>query len=904
MSAPILTTKLHIPQSRPNVVLRPRLIEQLNAGLNGRPGFGRKMTLISAPAGFGKTTLVSGWLAACQYPTAWLSLDEGDTELQRFLVYLVAALQTVNQDVGQEMLGALQSPQLPPLEPLLSVLLNEISAASHEFILVLDDYHLIDSRAIDQVLTFLLEHLPSKMHLVIASRENPSLPLSRLRARSQLTELRAIDLRFTSAEAAEFLNQMMGLNLSTDDITSLETQTEGWIAGLQLAALSMQGNQDIAGFIQTFSGAHRFVLDYLLEEVLERQPASAQSFLLQTSILNRLCGPLCDVVLDTVSGSSQKTLEYLDHANLFVITLDNERRWYRYHHLFGDLLRQRLSQELTAEVITQNHIRASEWYESNGDRAEAFRHAIAAKDFSRSAALAETAWQGMNESFQNAAWLGWVKQLPDQLIRTRPVLCTQIAWSLMDAGEVDASESRLQDAERLLNGPAEEIVIVEQAQFQALGARIAFARAYNAQSLGNVSATLKYAEQALELTPAESEYLRAQTKAILTSAHWASGNLDAAYHAMQDWIRHSQKAGNTIFAIASAHGLAEIIIAQGHLQEAARTYEQSLQLAAAHGREAQRFTAHHHLGLAMLFLEMGNDEMAAQHVQTGLEVGTSCTLADWPYHKYVVQARWKESEGDIDAALELLEEARRVYIRTLIPDTQPVEAWKARIYLKQGRLSKAQNWVQEQGLAIGAEISYLCEFDLITLARVLVAEYQSSRVESVIRDALHLLDRLLADAEAGQRTGSVIEILILQAIAHDARGHRAKAVDPLMRAVTLAEPEGYMRIFVDEGTAMAELLAGLNASGGTAKEYVYKILNALEKKNELHPRPQPLIDPLSERELEVLRLVALGLSNDKISKRLYLSVNTVKGHNLRIFGKLQVKSRTEAVVRARELGLL
>ena len=903
---PILTTKLHIPQSRTNAVLRPRLIEQLNEGLNGRQGFGRKMTLVSAPAGFGKTTLVSGWLAASDYPAAWLSLDEGDKELQRFLVYLIAALQTINEDIGKDTLGTLQSSQLPSLEPLMSILLNEIAAASHEFILVLDDYHLIDSKAIDQAFTFLLEHLPSKMHLVIASREDPALPLSRLRARSQLTELRAVDLRFTPAEATEFFNQMMGLNLSVEDIAVLETQTEGWIAGLQLAALSMQGIQDIAGFIQSFSGAHRFVLDYLLEEVLERQPESTQSFLLQTSILNRLCGPLCDVILDTVSGPSQKTLEYLDHTNLFIIALDNERRWYRYHHLFRDLLRQRSSQEFTAEEITQNHIRASKWYEANGDMAEAFQHAIAAKDFNRGAALAEMAWQAMNDSFQNTAWLGWVKQLPEGLIRTRPVLCTQIAWCFMATGEVDASESRLRDAERLLNGPSEEMVIIEQKQFRALGARIAFARAYNSQTLGNIADTLKFAEQALNLTPDEDEYLRAQTKAILTSAHWASGELDAAYNAMHDWMHNSEKAGNTIFAIASAYGLAEILIAQGHLQEAVRTYEQSLQLAATHGREVQRFTAHHHLGLAMLYLEIGNDETAAQHLQTGLELGMYSTLVDWPYHKCVTQARWKESEWDFGDALELLEEAKRAYVRTLMPDTQPVEALKAHIYLKQGLLSKAQNWAQESGLTIDDDLSYLREFEHLTLARVLVAEYQSNRAENTIREVLYLLDCLLAGAEAGQRIGSVIEILILQALAHYARGHRAKAVESLRRAVTLAEPEGYMRIFVDEGSAMAELLAGLRESSGTAKEYIHKLLNACEKKNEVHPAlpTQSLIDPLSERELEVLRLVAQGLSNDQISKRLFLSVNTVKGHNLRIFSKLQAKSRTEAVARARELGLL
>jgi LuxR family maltose regulon positive regulatory protein len=614
----------------------------------------------------------------------------------------------------------LQSAQPSPTESVLDILLNDIATTSDDVILVLDDYHLVDSKAIDQALAFLLDHLPAQMHLVMTTREDPNLPLARLRARDQLTQLRATDLRFTNTEAAEFLNQVMGLSLSAEDIAALETRTEGWIAGLQLAALSMQEQKDTSNFIKSFTGNHQFVLDYLLEEVLQRQPESIQSVLLRTSILNRLCGPLCDSVLDGAPGSSQKTLEYLDHSNLFIIPLDNERHWYRYHHLFGDLLRQRLGHELSPEEISKHHLCASEWYEKNGDGAEAFHHAIAARDLSRAAGLAEIAWQGMNERFQNAAWLGWVKQLPEELICTRPVLCTQIAWSLMDAGDVDGSESRLQDAERLLDNPSEQMVIIEESQFRMLRARIAFARAYNAQAQGNTSATLRFAEQALTLAPDEAEYFRAQTKAILTAAHWVSGNLDAAYHSMHDWMLNSEKAGNIIFAVASAHGLAEILIAQGHLKETVRTYQQSLQLAAAHNMTAQNFTAHHHVGLAILFLEMGNNEAVAQHFQTGLELGLHCTQPDWPYHKCVAQARWKESEHDLDAALEWLEEAQRAYVKTLMPDTRPVEALKARIYLKQGRLSKAQNWAREQGLSIDDEISYLREFEHLTLARVLL----------------------------------------------------------------------------------------------------------------------------------------------------------------------------------------
>jgi len=902
MATPILTTKLYIPPTRSQLVIRRRLIDQLNQGLH------RKLTLISAPAGFGKTTLVSAWIADCEKPIAWLSLDEGDNDLTRFLTYFIAALQMIIPKIGAGALRMLQSAQPPPTESVLNVLLNDIVAIPDDVILVLDDYHLVDSKVIDQALAFLLEHLPPQMHLFMTTREDPNLPLARLRARDQLTELRATDLRFTNSEAAEFLNQVVGLSLSAEDIAALEARTEGWIAGLQLAAISMQEQKDTSNFIRSFTGNHQFVLDYLLEEVLGHQSESIQSFLLRTSILNRLSGSLCDVVLDVTSGSSQKTLEYLDHSNLFIIPLDGERHWYRYHHLFRDLLRQRLGHELRSEEISKHHLCASEWYERNGDGAEAFHHAIAARDLSRAAGLAEIAWQGMNERFQNAAWLGWVKQLPKELIRTRPVLCTQIAWSLMDAGDANASESWLQAAEQCLDNSSEQMVVVDEGQFHMLPARIAFARAYNAQAQGNTSATLKFAEQALTLAPHEAEYFRAQTKAILTAAHWVSGNLDAAYTSMHDWMLNSEKAGNTIFAVASAHGLAEILIAEGHLKETVRTYQQSLQLAAAHGMAAQNFTAHHHVGLAILFLEMGNNEAVTQHFETGLELGLQCTQPDWPYHKCVAQARWKESEQDLDAALEWLEEAKRAYVRTLMPDTRPVEALKARIYLKQGRLSKAQDWVREQGLTIDDEINYLREFELITLARVLLAEYQSSHVEGAVRDVLRLLDRLLKAAEEGKRIGSVIEISIVQALAHHARGNRAKALESLKRALNLAEPEGYLRIFVDEGKTLTELLASLNESHEDEglKEYIRKLLRASEKQGENDPAslPQPLVDPLSQRELEVLRLVEQGLSNDQISKKLFLSVSTVKGHNLRIFNKLQAKSRTEAVARARELGLL
>ncbi|HEY9529342.1 MAG TPA: LuxR C-terminal-related transcriptional regulator, partial [Anaerolineales bacterium] len=792
------------------------------------------------------------------------------------------------------------------IESLLTTLLNEIDAVPHDFLLVLDDYHLLDSKAVDQALTFLVEHIPQKMHLVITSREDPALPVARLRARHQLTELRAADLRFTPAEASEFLNQVMGLHLPAEDIAALEARTEGWIAGLQLAAISLQGHSNAADFIRSFTGAHRFVLDYLLEEVLHQQPEPVQAFLLRTSILNRLSGPLCDAVLLDPSAPGQETLESLERANLFLIPLDDERHWYRYHHLFGDLLRQRQGQNLKPEEIAAYHIRASEWYEQNDDPSEAFHHAMAARDFDRAARLTEIAWERMDESFQSAAWLGWVKQLPEELIRTRPVLCTQIAWAFMDLSEVDASESRLQDAERCLEAPSDGMVIVEQEQFHALPARIAFVRAYNAQTRGDLTATIKFAEQAIHLAPGENHFLRAQAAAILGATYWASGDLEAACRSMSDWIDRSQKSGNFIFAIASGSGKADILTAQGHLREALRTYQESLQLASAHEKEAQRITAHHHLGLAMLHHEMGDDKAAASCLQRSLELGEQSTLLDWPYRRCIAQARLKESQGDLSAACDLLEEARGLYIKTLIPDSRPVGAIMARVHLKQGQLSRAQEWARERGISVNDELSYLHEFEHITLARVLLAEYQNDREGHSIEKALTLLERLLKAAESQKRTGSILQILVVQALAFQAQGDIPRALESLEGALTLAQPEGYVRIFVDEGLPMAALLREV-AKQGIASNYVHQLQAAFGKTDssagDRRPVSQALIEPLSERELDVLRLLRTELDGPEIARALQVSLNTMRTHTKNIYNKLGVNTRRAAIRRAEELDL-
>ncbi len=452
MPAPILATKLYIPPPRPEVVHRPRLIERLNEGLH------RKLTLISAPAGFGKTTLVSEWLAGCERPAAWLSLDEGDNDPARFLAYLVAALQTIAANVGEGVLGVLQSPQPPPTESVLTTLLNEITTVPDDLVLVLDDFHVIDAKPVDDALTFLLEHLPPQVHLVIATREDPHLPLARLRVRGQLTELRAADLRFTPSEADEFLKGVMGLNLSAEDVAALETRTEGWIAGLQLAAISMRGHEDAASFIESFTGSHHFVLDYLVEEVLQQQPESVQTFLLRTSILDILCGPLCDAVLLDPSASGQETLEYIEHANLFLVPLDDERRWYRYHHLFAELLRQRLHQSATSSTgderggVNELHRRASQWYEDNGLEIEAFHHAAAANDVERTERLIEGKGVPLHFRGTVSPVLKWLESLPKTVLDARPSLWVTYASALMMTGQHTAVEQKLQAAEAALQG--------------------------------------------------------------------------------------------------------------------------------------------------------------------------------------------------------------------------------------------------------------------------------------------------------------------------------------------------------------------------------------------------------------------------------------------------------------------
>ncbi len=882
MSTPILATKLYIPRPRPNGVSRPRLLERLNEGLH------RKLTLISAPAGFGKTTLVSEWVEGIERPVAWLSLDEGENDLTRFLTYLVAALQTIAVTIGEGVLSALHSPQPPPTETILTALLNDLTTISDQFILVLDDYHLLGSQPVDQALTYLVEHLPPQMHLVIATREDPPLPLARLRARGHLTEVRAADLRFTPSEAATFLNQVMGLHLSAEDIAALERRAEGWIAGLQLAALSMQGQQDATGFIRSFTGSHHFVLDYLLEEVLGQQPEHIQTFLLRTSILDRLCGPLCDAVMLDASASGQATLAYLERANLFIVPLDNERRWYRYHQLFADLLRLRLHQSIASspgdegKSIAELHIRASQWYEDHDLELEAFHHAAAAHDVERAARLVEG--KGMPLYFRGAVApvLHWLESLPKTVLDARPALWVMSASLLLVNGQATGVEEKLQAAEAALQGSE-----ADDTTRNLLG-EIAASRATLALARYQVAPMLAQSRRALE-------YLHPTNLSSRTTAHWTLGvayNLQgdraAARRAYTEAIALSQAVGKSFTTILATLGLGNIQEADNQLSLAGETYRRVLQLL---GDQPLPLAGEAHLALARICYEWNDLDAALAHGRQSLQLARQFDRAiDRFVLCEVLLARLQLAQGDLTGAGALLAEAGQSARQQNFVDRLPeVAAAQVLLLLRQGHLAAATHLAQAHELPLSQ-------------ARVHLAQGDPSA-------ALAVLQSWRRQVEAKGWEDERLKVLVLQAVALQAHGEQDQAVHLLCDALAMAEPGGFIRLFVDEGRPMVHLLSQA-AALGRMPDYIGKLLAvfvAEEQKSEdpaSRPPAQPLLEPLSPRELEVLHLMAQGRSNQEISERLFLALSTVKGHNRNIFGKLQVQRRTEAVARARELGLL
>jgi LuxR family maltose regulon positive regulatory protein len=895
MADRLLETKFRIPSRRLGLVDRPRLNARLAAGCEA------PLMLVSAPAGFGKTTLLVEWLATAAADgcaVAWLSLDSVDNDSTVFWTYVATAIESAAPGVGTPALSVLQSPGTS-IESAIATLLGDLGEFVGELALILDDYHVIEAREVNDGMAFLLEHLPARVHLVIASRADPSLQLAKLRSRGELVEVRAADLRFTVQETAAYLNEEMGLELTGTDVATLGARTEGWIAALQMAALAMHGREDVSRFVADFAGDDRYIVDYLVEEVLQRQSVTVRDFLLHTSILSRLNGPLCDAV--TGQDSGRATLESLDRANLFVVALDDRRWWYRYHHLFADVLRSRLLDE-QPDRVTELHSRASAWLEENGDRSEAIRHAMAAGDFLRAADLVELALPASRKDREEATLRGWLEALPAAAIRGKPVLSLALAGALLANGELAGVEEQLASTEVWLSTADET-----DPEVRGLMSALTVYRAAQASALGDADASMRFARRALDLVDKDDHIGQGAAAGLLALSHWSRGDLEDAHGLWSEAVASLQKAGHLSDAIGCSIAVADIRIQQGGLTEAMGVYEWGLELSESQD-SVLRGTADMHVGMSELFLQRDDLDSAAQHLLASDELGEDAGLPQNRYRSKVAMALVREAEGDLAAALALLDEAKRLYVGDFYPDVRPVAALRARTLLALGRTREALDWVRDRSLSTDDELSYVREFEHITLARVRMAEATSDKTAKSLGDASQLLERLLAAANEGGRIGSVIEILVLQALAHKAGGETGTAVTTLHQAVALGEHELYIRVFTSNGPALVPLLKALTKLPG-APRHARRLLAALSK-SKLTATSQPgpgghgLIEPLSERELDVLRLLDTTLTGPAIARELVVSLNTVRSHTKSIFAKLGVNNRREAVTRARDLGLL
>jgi LuxR family maltose regulon positive regulatory protein len=896
---PLLTTKLFVPPPRPNLVPRPRLIQRLEEGLRS----GHRLTLLSAPAGSGKTTLLSDWIGQHEGSVAWLSLDDADNEITRFWTYLVAALQTIHADLGQEPLDLLQAAQPPSVQGILSSLLNEIAALARaqptaDMILVLDDYHLISTAQIHEGIAFLLEHQPHNLHLVISTRADPPVALSRLRARGQLTELRSDDLRFTSEETAIFMNTAMGLDLTPADVEALEVRTEGWIVGLQLAALTLRGRADAQEFIAGFTGSHHYILEYLTEEVLARQTEPVRQFLLQTCILDRFCGPLCDRVMGweppvqpesaqaattqrpgVPSGSlaSQEVLEQLDHANLFIVPLDDQHLWYRYHRLFADLLRKQLGQQMAPEQVAELQQRASAWHEDNGALDEAVLYALQAQDYERVVRLVEeVASAGQLES-RLTTMLHWLEEVPEEMLLLRPRLRLYQAWALVINEQLDLARQVLRkSADALQSMPSSAETDAVRGELDALLATVDSMASALAAAYGG-----KHLEKAFQLA------LAVRQQALTT------GNIFLAGHA--------------------TNGLAMARFHQGRLSEAADYYRQLVDLG-LQGKGLQLpLAAVGQVGLAAICLERNDLDAAARHLDEGLRLGKHWVGTNTLVSAAITQSRLEQYAGNGEGALRALDEVKQLgHVRDSAPAMHRLARQRVWLKLLGGDLDGADYLVRRledpfgQAAFEGKLPASFHEGQQILQARLHVGRGQADL-------ALAVLHQLQPAAKAAGRFGRIIEIRVLKALALQAQESRSAALVELGRSLELAEPEGIRRIYLDEGAPVGALLELLRQSQEVPlhlRDYAQELLEALDAGSRevlAHKVPVSapvLVEPLTRRERQVLHLIAAGLSGPEIAQELVVAYSTVRSHVKSIYGKLGVHSRHEAIERAKVLRLV
>jgi LuxR family maltose regulon positive regulatory protein len=885
MPMALLATKLYVPTPRAELVPRPRLIERLNASLGQS-----RLTLISAPAGFGKTTLVVSWLSAptrqgakTEGRVAWLSLDENDNDPVRFTTYLLAALQRVDAKIGQAALAMMQASQPPAPELFLTGLINDIAAAPQPFVLVLDDYHLIHTLPIHQQLAFLLEHQPPQMHLVIASREDPPLPLSRLRARGQVTDIRQGDLQFTQEEAADFLRRTMALELPAADVGVLQRRTEGWIAGLQLAALSLQHSTDPRRFVSEFAGSQRYILDYLVEEVYQRQAPGVQDFLVKTSILDRLTAPLCDAVTGRDDG--RQVLLALDQANLFIVPLDASRQWYRYHRLFRDLLRAQ-GEALDWAAL---HLRAARWYEQNGFLEEAMNHALAAENWDEAERLMQGAATMVINNGQFTTLARWLDALPEERLRHSAELAALKALVSFPMGQFDTAESWAGLAAALLPpdaAPSSQAMVV-------------CLQIYLADIKNDNPTIIDLAHRALQLLKEGDPYgILGAALSNLASAQVVMGDIPAATQTLYELARFGQEEGRPISTVSALNTLAWLEHLRGRPREALALGHQALNSCVDARGNSLPLAGNAHIGLGLIYYDLNELDQARKHLAQGVELGKPLGLSSGRVEAEFKLAQVQHLMGETETARASVAGVRRAtaQVHLAVLDNF-VGAWEADFELRLGNVDAAARWAESAGLLLTDSPDLSREAEYLTYARVLLAQKRPAEV-------LTLLANLERYARSSGLVRSLITVCILQALAQLAQGEKVQALACLEEAVRLAAPEGYRRAFLDEGPAVLAILPELRARAPELIDSLLAGAPANLSRDKTAPRQQPLIEPLSERELEVLRLMAEGLSNQEIAAQLFISVGTVKTHVHNICGKLAVGSRTQAAAQARQLGLL